>query len=230
MTDRNEVIQAFRNYTAEYNPADPKIKLKIDHTYRVAGLCAKIAVEAKADPELSWLCGMLHDIGRFEQVRRYNTFVDAESVDHASLSCELLFQDGLISSFAPDLEPEAAYLLKTAIHCHSLYRLPDTISEEERTYCNILRDADKIDIFRVNCDTPPEEIYNVSTYDLTHAEITPAVKRQFSAEDSCQEGSPEDIHRLPCRSYLPCVRAGISDQSNHCKRTGIHREDAILPQ
>ena len=117
MADRNEVIQAFQNYTAAYNPDDPKIKLKIDHTYRVA----------KADPKLSWLCGMLHDIGRFEQVRRYNTFVDAESVDHASLSCELLFQDGLISSFAPDLEPEAAYLLKTAIHCHSQYRLPDTI-------------------------------------------------------------------------------------------------------
>ena len=179
MADRNEVIQAFRNYTAAYNPDDPKIKLKIDHTYRVAGLCAKIAAEAKVDPELSWLCGMLHDIGRFEQVRRYNTFVDAESVDHASLSCELLFQDGLMSSFAPDLEPEAAYLLKTAIHCHSLYRLPDTISEEERTYCNILRDADKIDIFRVNCDTPPEEIYNVSTHDLTHAEVTPAVKDCF---------------------------------------------------
>ena len=131
MADRNEVIQAFQNYTAAYNPDDPKIKLKIDHTYRVAGLCAKIAVEAKADPKLSWLCGMLHDIGRFEQVRRYNTFVDAESVDHASLSCELLFQDGLISSFAPDLEPETAYLLKTAIHCHSQYRLPDTISEGE---------------------------------------------------------------------------------------------------
>ena len=84
-----------------------------------------------------------------------------------------------MSSFAPDLKREAAYLLKTAIHCHSLYRLPDTITEEERIYCNILRDADKIDIFRVNCDTPPEEIYNVSTYDLTHAEITPAVKDCF---------------------------------------------------
>ena len=43
MAERNEVIRAFRNYTAAYNPADPKIKLKIDHTYRVAGLCAKIA-------------------------------------------------------------------------------------------------------------------------------------------------------------------------------------------
>ncbi len=177
--DRNEVIRAFRNYTAAYNPEDPKIRLKINHSYRVAGLCSQIAGEAKTDPELSWLCGMLHDIGRFEQVRRYNTFSDANSVDHASLSCELLFRDGLITSFAPDLDPEPSRILETAIGCHSLYRLPADLTEEETAYCNVLRDADKIDIFRVNCDTPPEEIYNVTSYDLAHSEVSPAVKNCF---------------------------------------------------
>ena len=33
-------------------------------------------------------------------------------------------------------------------------------------YCNILRDADKIDILRVNVETPLEDIYNVTTAEL----------------------------------------------------------------
>ena len=179
MFDRNQVISAFQNYVSAYNPADPKIRLKIDHTFRVAGLCRIIAKEAGTDPELSWLCGMLHDIGRFEQVRRFNTFVDADSVDHAQLSSELLFDDGLITSFAPDLDHASSHMLKTAIQCHSLYRLPAALSSEEASYCNVLRDADKIDIFRVNCDTPPEEIYNVTSDELRNADVTPEVKNCF---------------------------------------------------
>ena len=179
MYDKYQVLSAFQNYISAYNPSDPKIRLKIDHTYRVAGLCQTIAKEAGADPDLSWLCGMLHDIGRFEQVRRFNTFVDAESVDHALLSSALLFDDGLIKTFAPDLDNNLSQLLKTSIQCHSLYRIPEDLSKEEALYCNVLRDADKIDIFRVNCDTPPEEIYNVTTDDLRKAAVTPEVKNCF---------------------------------------------------
>lgn len=32
------------------------------------------------------------------------------------------------------------------------YKLENGLSDIEQTYCNVLRDADKIDIFRVNCD------------------------------------------------------------------------------
>lgn len=45
---------------------------------KAAGMCAY-------DVELAWLSGMLHDVGRFEQIKRYNTFSDADSVDHANL-------------------------------------------------------------------------------------------------------------------------------------------------
>ena len=48
------------------------------------------------DPEKAYIVGLLHDIGRFEQVRIYNTFRDAESVNHAQFSADLLFRDGMI--------------------------------------------------------------------------------------------------------------------------------------
>ena len=173
------VLKEFREYVSAYNPSDPKIKLKIDHTYRVAGLCERIAESAGADSELAWLSGILHDIGRFEQVRRFNTFVDAASVDHAELSHSLLFSEGLLERFVPDLSEKERGLLEKAVQYHSLYRLPAELTAEEKTVCQILRDADKIDIFRVNCDTPPEEIYNVTTEELKTAAVTDAVRECF---------------------------------------------------
>ena len=99
MTNKTNVEQAFNRYVSAYNAADPKIRLKIDHTCRVAALCERIASSVGLeDTSLAWLCGMLHDIGRFEQVKRYGTFVDAVSVDHAALGADLLFREGLASA------------------------------------------------------------------------------------------------------------------------------------
>lgn len=41
--DRDRARRAFADYTRAYAPTDPKVRLKIEHTYRVAGLCEQIA-------------------------------------------------------------------------------------------------------------------------------------------------------------------------------------------
>ena len=77
--NRDKIVAEFAKYTSAYNPNDVKVKLKIDHTYRVATLCDTIAKSlqlSKKDRDFAWLSGMLHDIGRFEQLRRYGTFQD----------------------------------------------------------------------------------------------------------------------------------------------------------
>ena len=68
--NRTQINQVFAEYTSKYNASDPKIKLKIDHTYRVAVLAERIAktvTGVSIDIDLAWTMGMLHDIGRFEQ-------------------------------------------------------------------------------------------------------------------------------------------------------------------
>ena len=162
--DRRRALDAFAAYAARYNDKDPKVRLKIDHTYRVAALCGRIARAQGLDVpgiELAWLCGLLHDVGRFEQLRRYGTFNDAASIDHAACSVQVLFDEGHIRDYLPDPDQDA--LLRTAVACHSAYRLPGGLDARTLLYCNILRDADKIDILRVNVETPLEEIYNVTT-------------------------------------------------------------------
>ena len=71
--DREHVKNTFRKYTNAYDSTNVKVKLKIEHTYRVAELCERIALSENLpieEVELAWLLGMLHDVGRFEQVRR----------------------------------------------------------------------------------------------------------------------------------------------------------------
>jgi metal dependent phosphohydrolase len=180
--DRQKVLDAFAAYIRPYDAQDPKVSLKIHHTYRVAALCEQIgrsiALEGTA-LDLAWLCGMLHDVGRFEQLRRFGTFDDSKSIDHARAGVQVLFEQGHIRDYLDDDSEDA--MLRTAVEWHSAYRLPDGLDERTVMYCNILRDADKIDILRVNVETPLEDIYNVTTAELLASPVTPAVQQAFYA-------------------------------------------------
>ena len=65
--DRTTAVAAFKTYTDAYDAANPRIALKIEHTYHVAEVCDAVAREQDWSPQdidLAWLCGLLHDIGR----------------------------------------------------------------------------------------------------------------------------------------------------------------------
>lgn len=208
--NRKNVINAFAEYVRNYDPSDEKIKLKIDHTYRVAGLCQRIAESlglSESDVDIAWLLGMLHDIGRFEQIRRFGTFNDVQSVDHAEFGADLLFKEGLIRKFAEGYyeECELAHsgneeaeqiiknnehhnkdtgLLEMAIRQHNKYRVKEDLTERQRMFCDILRDADKVDIFKVNADIPMEIIYDVTTEELKNGVITKEVLESFYKKET----------------------------------------------
>ena len=200
--DRKNVEDTFKKYTDNYDTSDEKIKLKVDHTYRVAALSERIAISLgldKADTDLAWLIGMLHDIGRFEQLKNYGTFSDADSIDHAHYGVELLFDEGLIWKFIDktklkaDIEDDKSEdklkkefseldILKTAIFNHSAYRIEEGLPEKVQMFCNIIRDADKIDILKVNYDVTLEVIYDVTTVEgpNDYASMYEVLKRRFS--------------------------------------------------
>ena len=180
MIDKLHVKETFKNYVNDYNPSDPKIALKIAHTYRVAELCNEIAESLKMTEEqceLAWLLGMLHDIGRFEQVRIYNTFVDGDSVDHAEFGADMLFgKKHMILRFIDTRKVDE--LIEKAIRNHNKLHIASEIEGVELTFCQILRDADKIDILRVNIDTPMEDIYNTTRKILLTSSVSPEVMEQ----------------------------------------------------
>lgn len=178
--DREKALQAFASYVENYDSSDSKIALKIEHTYRVSSLCEQIAASlgwTEEETGLAWLIGLLHDIGRFEQLRRYGTFIDAQSIDHAGFGADILFREGRIRDYIEDASQDM--VIETAVRRHSAYRIPEQPDSRTKAFCDILRDADKIDILKVNVDFPLEEIYNVTEEELRTAEISPEVMESF---------------------------------------------------
>ena len=181
LIDETKVKELFANYTKDYNAEDPKISLKVAHTYRVAENSRYIAEKlglSEDDVMLAWLIGMLHDIGRFEQIKRYQTFSDAQSVDHAEFGADLLFKDPvLITEYIETREFDD--LIEIAVRQHNKYRISEDLGERTTMFANIIRDADKIDIFRVQVEEPIEGIYGVPFEYIKKQPLTDQVFEQF---------------------------------------------------
>ena len=111
---------------------------------------------------------------------RYGTFIDAQSIDHAEFGADILFREGKIRDYIEDASEDE--LLEKAVRCHSAYRVPVQYTVREKRFADLLRDADKIDILKVNIIVPLEEIYNVTTYDLKHCQVTEEVMQAFFEE------------------------------------------------
>lgn len=140
--------EIFLDYAGGYDRSNGKIELKIVHTLAVADVMDRLTAALRLTERqryLAHICGVFHDIGRFEQVRRYDTFLDHLSVDHAELSCEVLEQEG----FLRELEAREQRQVLTAIRNHNRFQIEEGLDEETLLFCKLIRDADKSDIFRV---------------------------------------------------------------------------------
>lgn len=142
--------EEFEKYVNNYNSQNPKIKMRIEHSYRVAQVSKRIAetINLKGeDVQLAELIGILHDIGRFEQISIYDTFMDKESIDHADFGVEVLFKDNLIRRFIKDDNYDE--IIYKAIKNHNKYKIEEGLNEKELLQAKIIRDADKTDIYEV---------------------------------------------------------------------------------
>lgn len=127
---------------------DTHIRLKELHTFRVQAHCRHIALTLGLPEEtvaLSEAAGLLHDIGRFDQYRRYRTFNDRVSVDHGHHGVQILEQTGVLSP----LPSQSRHTILRAVACHNQRRLPPAWDESLRLIPAIVRDADKLDIFDI---------------------------------------------------------------------------------
>lgn len=178
LIDMIEAKKAFKEYVKKYNPEDEKIKIKIVHIEKVAENSKRIAQNlglSQEDVELAELIGLLHDIGRFEQVRLYHTFVDKDSINHGEYGAKILFEDGLIRNFIKDNKFDK--IIKLAIVNHNRADIEEDLTERERLHAKIIRDADKTDIFRILISGDKKAIWEKA--DLSNDKISDEIYREF---------------------------------------------------
>ena len=142
----------FKGYVAQYYeiPGDgvKPVLLKEHHTLRT---CKEIALLGRElglrdeDLLLAETTALFHDIGRFPQWKYYSTFIDSESADHALLGLEVVSEHEVLMV----LSPEEKELVELAIRLHNVRGLPMHLSQRQYLFSRLLRDADKLDIWRV---------------------------------------------------------------------------------
>lgn len=185
MVNKQQVKEVFRDYVADFDARDAMIQLKIVHTNKVAELCEKIAKSlemSEEECELAWLLGMLHDLGRFVQIREYGTFDDLASINHALGSIRVLFEEGYMRRFLEcDHYDE---VVDRAIRHHNAFRLPEGLDEKTRRFCDILRDADKIDILRLDSELPREDIYGEDIMQCRYEAVSEVVFDEFMSQSA----------------------------------------------
>ena len=150
MINLRKAQESFKKYLKDYDIEDGNIKLKIKHTYEVVNKSEYISKGLglnQENIELAKLIALLHDIGRFEQVKQTSDFLDGKDFDHANYGIKVLFEDNLIRKFIEDNQYDN--IIKKAIYNHNKYKIEENLNNAELLHSKIIRDADKLDNFRV---------------------------------------------------------------------------------
>ena len=127
------------------------IALKEKHTGKVCANIGRIAAEERLDADrvvLAEAVALFHDLGRFPQYRRYKTFNDGMSVNHAHLGARILADGGILDKL-PRNEQD---IIITGVRFHNCLTIPAGLEPEPALFLKLVRDADKLDIWRVFLD------------------------------------------------------------------------------
>jgi len=145
--DYELVEEEFNKYYENYKDLSSNIILKYRHSFNVAGYMYDLADRLNMSDEDKYLAksiGLLHDLGRFEQLKRYNSF-DDKYLDHAEFAVDYLFNQTHIRNFVRVDTYDS--IIKEAIGNHSKYEIRDGLNERELLFAEMIRDMDKLDIY-----------------------------------------------------------------------------------
>ncbi len=142
----------FEVYTSRFLGDDEcvnaHLQMKQEHTRRIREEILILAEQLALDEQqkrVAEVAALFHDVGRFPQFAEYHTFNDAKSIDHSHLSVEILRREGVLGV----LRREERQWVETAIEHHGRKSLPADLKGQALLFAKLLRDADKLDIYRI---------------------------------------------------------------------------------
>lgn len=137
-----------RSFTAAEGEDSRPYAVKEEHTRKVCENILLVAESLGLDEGRSAVAetvALFHDVGRFPQYRQYKTFRDSLSVNHAALSAKVLLEENVLA----ELPEEERKVIAGAVTLHNVLALPEGLDDETALFTRLIRDADKLDIWRV---------------------------------------------------------------------------------
>ncbi|HEX9023810.1 MAG TPA: HD domain-containing protein, partial [Geobacteraceae bacterium] len=174
--------------------------LKEIHTHRVRdnmNLLSESLGLAPAERTIAQIIALFHDVGRFEQYRRFATFRDDLSVNHAALGVRVLYENRVLAG----LPKEDRRTIFRAVALHNVFRLPLAGNGQDLLQVRLIRDADKLDIWRIFAEF----------YGQTEAERASAVGLGFPDTPGCSREA------LDCLARREMVRLSMLRNLNDFK-------------
>ena len=155
-TDQLSRLKAwFNTYTRSFltgeTRTDSPLMLKIAHTARVCDNIRHLGRSVHLTGGqmcMAEVTGLFHDLGRFVQYRRYGTFNDRQSVNHASLGIDVLNENAVLDMLPADKKD----MIIDAIRFHNAPALPENKPLASTIVMRLIRDADKLDIWKIFAD------------------------------------------------------------------------------
>ena len=175
---KNNFIKYADSFLTGDEDFDFNIKIKRDHSINVAMHSVNICKDESCDEnsrKLADAIGLLHDIARFEQYTQFETFNDAASFDHGQKGVEILES----TEFKNYFKSEDVEIVKKCLFFHNKIDFEKT-DERIDFFIRLIRDADKLDIFRVileklNMKTGPSLTHHLPDSDDYSDEIVDAI-------------------------------------------------------
>ena len=195
-------------YVDEYRGQDGRLpemmQLKLTHTMMVVAAAKQIARDEGFDARTATACeaaALLHDTGRYEQLKLYNTFRDADSVDHAVFSHDIVKEKGWLDGWRD------RQAILTAVLVHNRREIPvEGMDALTLAVCRTVRDADKLDIFRVLEDqvgtkdwrTDSRAFWNLRTVSAPNPVVVECVR----------DGRPVAYQDITCLADFVLIQVG----------------------
>ena len=188
-----EAFETFDKTVKQYDFENPLVALKYKHTYKVveaAKILSKRLRLSKEKQDLFLKCALLHDIGRFYQAEMIHSFQD-KKLDHASYGVQYLFEENQIENY--ETNPKAQAIIKDVVYYHNKHqsKIPK-LDEETSFYVSLVRDVDKIDIYRVYAE-------EISLY-FNQKQLHSSLLEQFEKKTSIY--CPKEIEKTKSDSFL----------------------------
>jgi len=179
----------FDDFAFQYDINDKEINYKYYHSYRVMNnmelLSKKLNLSSK-DIHLAKVIGLLHDIGRFEQDKMNNSFID-KKFDHGNYGVYILKATNLLDNF--NIDKEDYEVVYKAIDNHNQFKINEDLTERELFFSKLIRDADKLDIIYALSNPNIKEKLNQN-----NDKITKIVETKFFNEENISVKDTEHIN------------------------------------
>ena len=182
-----EALKIFNNYFKQFDNSLFGVNLKFKHTMRVVDYAEQIAKSidlSDEDIDLAKVCALYHDISRFKQWTEYQTFEDDVSFDHGDEGYNILKELGINDE-----------IVLNSTKYHNKYKVDDNLDDRTKLFCNITRDADKIDIVIEQANDCNDDELNISD------EIMECFRNHRLIENGMNRWDSSLYHMLRCLAF-----------------------------